>query len=62
MKQTNKKKRQVKDVSREIQSMLKRAINTRIPVIIDTPPNTLAPELIHLTSEELDLYNFEIIN
>ncbi len=62
MKQVIKNKRQVKDASREIHTMLKRAINTKVPVIIDTPPTAMNPQLVHLSEEDLDMYNFEILN
>lgn len=62
MKQVKRNKKQNKDVSREIQVMLKRAVNTHVPVIIDTPPVCMNPKMIHLTQDELDLYNFEMIN
>lgn len=55
-------KKQQRNVTGEIQSMLKKAINTHVPVIVDTPPTSMSPESIHLSKEELDLYNFEMAN
>ncbi|MEG1616882.1 MAG: hypothetical protein RR202_08560 [Bacteroidales bacterium] len=55
------KRKQGKDVSRELQVMLKRAVNTKVPVIVDTPPSVMVPKAVHLSQEELDLYNFEMV-
>ena len=62
MKQVKRNKKQIKDASREIHVMLKRAVNTKVPVILDSIENTMNPELIHLTEEDLDQYSFEILN
>lgn len=53
-------KKQSRNVAGEIQSMLKKALNTHVPVITDTPPSSMAPKTVHLTQEALDLYNFEM--
>lgn len=55
-------KQQQRNVAGEIQSMLKKAINTKVPMIVDTPPTTMMPQTIVLTKEHLDLYNFEMVN
>lgn len=55
-------KKQQRNVAGEIQSMLKKALNTEVPIIIDTPPCSMSPKTIQLTKEALDLYNFEMVN
>ncbi|MEG1586643.1 MAG: hypothetical protein RR346_07195 [Bacteroidales bacterium] len=55
-------KKQQRNVAGEIQSMLKKALNTQIPVIIDTPPSAMNPKTVHLSKEAFDSYNFEMVN
>lgn len=62
MKQTKNRKKQQRDVGRELQVMLKRSLNTKVPIIIDTPPQAMVPKTVHLTADELEQYNFEMLN
>lgn len=55
-------KKQQRNFAGEIQSMLKKALNTHVPVIIDTPPTPMIPKTVHLTQEAFELYNFEMLN
>lgn len=60
MKKVKKTTKQMQNVAGTMQSMLKKAINTHVPMITDTPPSTMSPKTVHLTPETFDLYNFEM--
>ena len=53
-------KRQPRNYVSEIQSMLKKAVNTQVPMLLDTPPNRMTPQLIQLTTEDMSLYQSEM--
>ena len=57
-----KEKKQPRNVVGEIQAMLKKAVNTSVPMIIDTPPETMAPQAQVMSKEDLDSYNFEMLH
>lgn len=50
-----------RDVGHEIEVMLKRSLNTKLPVIVDAPPTLMKPKHIDFNQEELELYNFELV-
>lgn len=55
-------KKQPRNFAGEIQSMLKKALNTHVPVIVDTPPSPMVPKTVHLTHEAYESYHFEMSN
>ncbi len=53
-------KKHARNYVTEIQSMLKKAVNTQVPMLVDTPPNRMDPQMIRLTTEDMSLYQSEM--